>query len=359
MIGKIILLLVIVIAVMGLSAPCLAAVPPQNTPEIQTLKTTTGVDAVGIVTENDALGWRLSSELLDTNMNPAKNGPNPDPDGNWVYIGEDPENMGPEDFRERTSEDEEPMYWTFPYWPQYPLFADVPIYSSEPPLNTGEVQMTIAYDETTNAVNGIVTYNKNSAIHTGAQTLNSYNVKNSKIVTFSALDGGKMVSEENMLLDNVGKSTNIRDSDTGEILPSTVCPFAPAAIGNCAPAFCNIAQTGSKVDVYVASLVTNAQSRSVGQDSGADMWPPLPIVDGPPVEMDYSIRLTGVGTGNAAEGSAMAYFKAHKIEGSRECPSGFRGFGQDITYDETSSASGSITQFQKIINYQSGYKLTG
>jgi hypothetical protein len=338
---EILVLLFVVVTVFGFTAPCMAAVPPPNTPELQMFSTTTGIDAVGIVTENDALGWRLSSEVLDTNVNYEEY---------FDFVGE-----GAGDYIFNTEDEFE---YVGPGHGDYILIQDA-IYTHEPPLSTGEVQMTIAYDETTNAVNGIVTYNKNSAIHTGAQTLNSYNVKNSKIVTFSALNGGKMVSGENMLLDNVGKSTNIRDSDTGEILPSTVCPFAPAAIGNCAPAFCNIAQTGSKVDVYVASLVTNAQSRSVGQDSGVDMWPPLPIVDGPPVEMDYSIRLTGVGAGNAADGSAMAYFKAHKIEGSRECPSGFRGFGQEITYDEISSASGSITQFQKIINYQSGYKLTG
>jgi hypothetical protein len=62
---------------------------------------------------------------------------------------------------------------------------------------------------------------------------------------------------------------------------------------------------------------------------------------------------------SAADGSVMAYFKAHKLEGSRVCPSGSLGAGQEITYNEVSSASGSITQFQKITNYQSGFKLTG
>ena len=55
----------------------------------------------------------------------------------------------------------------------------------------------------------------------------------------------------------------------------------------------------------------------------------------------------------------MAYFKAHKLEGARECPSGFLGAAQEITYNEATSASGSIRQFQKIINYQSGFSLTG
>lgn len=218
--------------------------------------------------------------------------------------------------------------------------------------------MTIAYDENTNAVNGVVTYYKDSKVHTGTQTLGNFNVNNNKIMTFDALDAGRMTSEENMLLYNVGKSIKIRDPETGSLYPSTSCPFAIEAIGNCAPPFWTIAQTGSKVDVYIASLSTNAQSRSVGSmKEGEDYWPPVPIVDGPPVEMDYRINLVGLGTGNAAEGSATAYFKAHKLEGSRECPSGFTGAGQEITYNEVTTASGSIMKFQKIMNYQSGFKL--
>ena len=227
-------------------------------------------------------------------------------------------------------------------------------YSNEPPLNGQEVQMAMAYDETTNALNGVVSYNKNSALHTGTQTLNNYNLKTGKTVTFTALDGGKMTSAENLMLDNVGKSINII-----AVPGATTCPFAQGAIGNCTPAFCNIAQAGSLVDIYVGSLVTNTQSRTVGKDSGQDAWPPLPIVDGPPVEMNYGVRLSGYNSGEAAEGDAMAYFKAHKLEGARECPSGFLGAAQEITYNEVSSATGSIRQFQKIINYRSGMSLTG
>jgi hypothetical protein len=360
--GRIFILMVAIVVLFVLSTPCMATVPPQNTPEIQSFTTTTEINAVGIVTETNTLEWRMSSELLDTNLNPAKNEPNPDPDGNWVFTGTDESNMGPGDFRERTPADNLPMYWSFPYWPEYPLFADVPIYTNEPPLNDwGEVQMAITYSENTNAVNGVVTYNKGSTIHTGTQTLDNFNVKNDKIVTFKGLDTGRMTSEENILLDNVGTSTSIRDSETGAILPSTICPYAPNAIGNCAPSFCNIALTGSKVDVSVASLATDAKIRSVGSSASGDdeFWPPLPVVDGPPVELDYSINLVGVGTGNNAEGSAMGYFKAHKAEGGRECPSGFAGAAQEITYNEVSSASGSISRFQKIMNYQSGYSHTG
>ena len=214
--------------------------------------------------------------------------------------------------------------------------------------------MAMTYDETTTAVNGIVSYNKNSVINTGSQTLNNYNVKNGKTVTFSGQEGGKLASQENMLVDNVGKSISI-------IAPNaaTVCPFAQGAIGNCTPSFCTIAQTGSEVEVYTASFVTNAQLRTVGKDSGIETWPPLPIVDGPPVEMNYRINVGGLRSSDAAAGSAMAYFKAHKYEGAKECPSGFLGAAQELTYSEVSSASGSIRQFQKIINYQSGMNLVG
>ena len=99
-----------------------------------------------------------------------------------------------------------------------------------------------------------------------------------------------------------------------------------------------------------------SESSASGDD---EFWPPLPIVDGPPVEMDYRINLIGLRAGNAAEGSAMAYFKTHKLEGGRECPSGFSGAAQEITYSEVTTASGSIRQFQKITNYQSGMSQSG
>ena len=53
--GKNVLILVFIVAVFALSPAVMAAVPPPNTPEIQSLQTTTGITAVGIVTENDAL----------------------------------------------------------------------------------------------------------------------------------------------------------------------------------------------------------------------------------------------------------------------------------------------------------------
>jgi len=246
---------------------------------------------------------------------------------------------------------------SYPYPDQPPGYEYTQI-DNEPPLNpAGEVQMVNSYMENTVAMSGQTNYIKSTGLITSPQPISKFNVKAEKIVSFTALNGGRMTSEEDMLLDNVGKSVNVI-AGNGDVL-STLCPFAPSSIGNCTPAFCNIIQSGSRVEVYTGSLVTNAQSRSVAQDTGLDTWPPLPIVDGPPVQMDYSIRVGGVGTGNTAEGSAMAYLKAHKLEGSRECPTGFLGAGQDLTYNEVTSATGSIAQFQKFINYQSGFKLTG
>lgn len=331
----------LILAVLLLTTSGMGAIPPQNTFEIQALQTTTGINAVGIVTENDVSSFRLSSEVLDNNVNYNEYFEFVGPEqGDYIYENEEFVYVGPNNG-------------------EFILVSEVEILP-EPPLSNGEVQMTIAYDETTNALNGEVTYIKNSALHTGGQTIGNYNTKNSKTVTFQALDGGKMTSEENMMLDNVGKSVNVR-APNGDLFPATGCPFSPYVIGNCTPAFCNIVQTGSKVDVYVGSLVTSAQSRSVGSmGSGLDeYWPPIPVVDGPPVEMDYSIRLGGVGAANAAEGSAMAYLKAHTLEGAKECPSGFLGAAQEMSYSEVTAASGSMQQFQKVMNYQSGMNLVG
>jgi hypothetical protein len=338
----------IFIFVMAFSVQCMASVPPQNTPEIQRIDTATVINSVGLATETDAITWRLSSEVLDSNLGYFVNepvSPGVQGMGDWTWV-----------------EDDSGGYWENTPgsgdFDSYPL-ADLPpdftgwLNQPEPPLNpAGEVQMVNNYMENTVAMSGKTVYIKSTGVVTSPQASSKFNVKADKTVSFMALDGGKLVSDEEMMLDNVGRSLSLTSQTMG-------CPFSKDALGNCVPAFCNIVLAGSKVDISHGSFITGTESRSVAKDSGMDRWPPLPQVDGPPVEMKYGINLAGLGSSDAAEGSAMAFFKAHKLEGPKECPSGIHGAAQEITYNEVSSASGSIMKFQKIINYQSGISLSG
>ena len=68
-------------------------------------------------------------------------------------------------------------------------------------------------------------------------------------------DGGNVVGSENLLIDGAGMNTTASDR--------MLCPFA-AATGDVIPAYCNIVQAGSKYDLTVGSVTTNANDRFVG-----------------------------------------------------------------------------------------------
>ncbi|HVP93990.1 MAG TPA: hypothetical protein VMS89_02340 [Methanoregulaceae archaeon] len=354
MLNRILLLVpALLIVLFVLTGPVSASVPPENTPEIQNLVTATGVDAVGTVTHDNNLAWRLSSEVLDANLNFGENqailntegtghwNGIPDPDNSGVYIGwvYVPEGNGQFDSSPFPNLPPGYQYWTT---------------TAEPPLNpAGEVQMASYYNENTMAVNGATTYTKDMGIVSSPQTIDKFNVKAGKIVTFSALDAGRMTSGEELLQDNVGNATSL-------VAFISDCPFAHGAIGNCAPPFCNIIKSGSDLDVSEASVATSAMVRSVAENAasdGSEFWPPKPRVDGPPVELDYSISLHGI-SADPAVGDVSAYVNIHKQEAGPGCPGGGGRKDLDLQYNEQSTANGLIQNFQKTVAYQSGYKIT-
>ena len=82
----------------------------------------------------------------------------------------------------------------------------------------------------------------------------------------------------------------------------------------------------------------------------------LPVSD-PGVESDYQIALTGFGDLPAA-GSAEAFIDVHIQEAkginiSSPDLTTLNQKGEDLTYSETTTASGDITLFQKAMGYTS------
>ncbi|MBP1929921.1 hypothetical protein J2741_002517 [Methanolinea mesophila] len=238
-----------------------------------------------------------------------------------------------------------------------PLFAyDAAIYS-------------LAYSEDTIADQGLVTYAKEGSVDTQGQALGQWNLDMEKVVEFVGLDTGRMISAEEQTLDGAG---------TPFFTPETfICPFA-AEQTLLLPAFCNIVQEGSSVDLTIGSLSTLADTRFVtplASHAGLDLielpgWD-LPVSDNG-VESDYQVKLTGFGD-IPAMGSADAYINVHVQEGrglgfvfdgaglgNELEQNGFHFFdpkAEDLTYSEDSTASGEITLFQKSMSYNS--KLTG
>jgi hypothetical protein len=218
-------------------------------------------------------------------------------------------------------------------------------------LDPGQIQYTTAYDANIVAQGGHTSFTKSMNIHTGNKVISQSNLIAQTGLTYLATyDGGNVVGSENLMLDGAGNTTRASDR--------ILCPFVPQKEGNVIPAYCNIVQVGSKYDLTVGSVTTNANERFVGNDAAN------------PVSLNYEINVKPYGTAQGqilASGSTMAYIKAH-VQEARDynyvaVPVG-NGLSlllestpqkaEDLTYSETSSAQGTITSFNKVIAYQSG-----
>jgi hypothetical protein len=129
------------------------------------------------------------------------------------------------------------------------------------------------------------------------------------------------------------------------------------------PAFCNIEQAGSAFDTTLTSTVTSADTRAVSTDATI------------PVVLNYNINSQGItpgdGTSSPMIGSVSAYMKVHVQEARNEStvsgellpefdlfsysfPDGSNPQkSEDLSYSETSTASGLISRFAKSMSYLS------
>jgi hypothetical protein len=211
---------------------------------------------------------------------------------------------------------------------------------------------TSSYTENTIADQGLVTYTKGMTTDTsGAATTNLYNVQTDKVVEFIGTDTGRMTSDERTVLDGAGSQFFYES-------PFLICPFAGQADSVHSP-FCNIVEEGSSVDLTLGSLTTATAQRYIMLSAGPIFGEPgnadVPVSD-PGVESDYQIELTGFGD-IPAMGSAEAFINVHLQEGRQliEFPTGPDSTpkAEDVLYSETSTASGEITLFQKVMSYNS------
>ena len=300
------------IALFVLCPTALADIPPTATPETQGFATSTNMMVLGTATETDSLVWQGSNLNLDGTLSHAGH----------ILVD---------------------LSGTVALVPH-----NIPVLDDLLDDNPGEVMYTVAYSENTVADQGLVTYAKSSSLDTANQVVNTRNFETSKLLNFVGSETGRAVSSEDMVLDTAG-SIDVTD----EVF---TCPFAGDSTG-ITPEFCNIVEMGSDVDMTLMSLATTASERNVA--ATADV----------PVAADYTIAATGFGDVPAL-GSASASIKAHLQEGGqaryiRTFP--FEDFGDvdqymlsgkvsDVQYSETTTASGEISAFSKVLSYQSGMR---
>lgn len=212
---------------------------------------------------------------------------------------------------------------------------------------------TSSYTENTIADQGLVTYAKTLNTDTaGMATENQFNVRAEKIVEFIGSDAGRMISDESNLVDGAGT-----------IFPTRLimlCPFAGGSeYSN--PPFCNIVEEGSSVDLTIGSLSTATEERHIMQSvNGSSSTPGWDYpVSTPGVEVDYNVKLTGFGD-IPATGTATAFMNVHIQEGGNGplMETEYELYkAEDLVYSESSTATGDITIFDKVMNHHS--KITG
>jgi hypothetical protein len=331
---------------MVIALTCIACADPgvNATPEVQSLSTVTTTDVVGLVMETDAATWSISS-------------------GGIPLSGDDPiltgypawgEKMGSTKiYYHEFIDDWHNYHATHPQmtlldYLNYTIQTQNPDVASQyqdiknwlsnqgglhnPPLYDGEVRYTTAYDANIVAQGGHTSFVKQMNIHTGNKVISQSNLIAKTGLAFAATSGGgNVIGSENLMLDGAGMNTTASDK--------LLCPFA-AGIANAIPAYCNIVQAGSKYDLTIGSVTTLADNAFVHSDASI------------PVVLHYNINVKPYSTTQGqvpASGSTSAYIKAHIQEA--------RGNGtakaEDLVYSETSSASGRITAFNKLMSYSS------
>jgi hypothetical protein len=256
------------------------------TPETQSLSTVTAADVIGLAMESDAATWTLSS-------------------ADRIYT-----NWGRSD---------DPADFNDSYATQY----------------------TTAYDANIVAQGGHAVIVKTMNIDTRNKVTSQSNINAQTGLTFAATDnGGNVVGSENLMIDGVSDSIFAYDK--------VLCPFVTE--DSAIPYLCNIVQAGSKYDLTIGSVTTNANERFVGTDAKD------------PVVLNYAINVKqyGISQGQIpASGSTMAYLKTHVQEGRDyyyfDLPGGVWApvKAEDLTYSESSSAQGTITTFNKEFGYSS------
>jgi hypothetical protein len=209
---------------------------------------------------------------------------------------------------------------------------------NSPPLGSigtqGEVQYTTGYNQNVMAVSGLTQFNKAFSVDTANKIADASNVKVGTNVQFIAVDTGRMTFSEDILLDGVGNAS--------ETAGAMLCPFGPAG-SEFIPDFCNIVQMGSSMDVTLVSAETAAADRFVAATADT------------PNVVTYSIAAKGLTVDDTtvpAIGTVSAFMKAHIMEARGDSVDK----SEDLTYAETSTASGLINSFSKSMSYMDGMR---
>jgi hypothetical protein len=198
---------------------------------------------------------------------------------------------------------------------------------------------------------GKLAENKNFGFDSRNKGNGLYNIENEKVLTYASTEGAHMVGEEEYTLSVAG---NWATADN-----TIRCVFSDNGMG--LPAFCNIVSAKSSlVNVNSAQISTKGQIRAVA--ATADI----------PAEVNYRIAVTpDANSGSGfAEGTVVTTFAGGIMEarnwndyrtttGVREpyYVNAWNRTSATNSWKDHTEVTGGIKNFQKALNYKSGFKL--
>jgi len=233
-------------------------------------------------------------------------------------------------------------------------------------LGYQQVIADVQYKDSILTNGGKLAENKNFAFDSQNQGKGLYNIETEKVLTYASTEGAHMVGEEQLTLSVAGNWANAANTIR--------CVFSDNSGG--LPAFCNIVQAKSSlVNVNSAQISTKGQIRATAETAGI------------PAELNYRIAVTpDANSGSGfAEGTVSTAFSGGIMEarafndyqeatvgspgavGSHNPPSiqaidaynynNWNKTSATNSWKDTTSVTGGIKNFQKALNYQSGFRL--
>jgi hypothetical protein len=183
---------------------------------------------------------------------------------------------------------------------------------------------------------GLIAYDKELDMETSGQVTGLWNIEAVKELSFIGVDGARVMSTDNIFVDGIARS--------GWTNTSVMCPFA-ADVTEVFPAFCNMAEAGSSIDMTVANVRTTSTDRFV-----------RPAADYT-VELNHDILVTELVEDLPSMGMASAYMDVliQEAYGGDAWVNYIYLFnGERIEYSESTSVNGDISLFEKLMHYESG-----
>lgn len=216
---------------------------------------------------------------------------------------------------------------------------------SPPPLTTefgcGSTLYQVTFEEDTLSEGmGFFDYGTTMDVETSNVIVPNYNIETTKSLYYtSAQDGaGRIVSTDEVTLDGAGLPFCAEEN-------REMCPFSPANQLGGSEAFCNYVEMGNSIDMDFASVETGTDVRFITK--AADY----------PVEVGQFISvgpISSTSTGTiGSSGEASAYMEVDVKEG-RFGEWGSGAMYEQLEFDESTTFTGTIDQFLKVMYYESG-----